>query len=368
MKGSQILKQHSEEKKECVNCGAELTYLPGSAFVACEYCGHKEKIQHPEQEFEELDLLPYLEKVGTQAHSQKISMIQCKKCGANQHIAENFKSLHCVYCSSPLLVEDTTTEDWILPGAIIPFQINKNQSRQIFARWVKNLWFAPNKLKKAVLDVQKNKGLYLPYWTFDAQLHGTYRGKRGEYYYVTVPYTVTENGKTVRRTRQERRTRWYSTNGRIGGFIDDTLVKASYRQKNRIPPQVSQWDLAKLEKFKSEYLSGFITEKYTIPLKDGHLKSVKEAEKIAHFWAKKDIGGDIQQVDALDYQLSEQTFKHILLPVYISSYQYHAKTYHFYINGQTGAIYGKRPYSVWKIAALVALVLLFILLMFALYE
>ncbi len=348
----------AEQKKACINCGAELKYKPGTAQVKCEYCGHEETIEQDGQEFQELDLKPYLKELGSQSHSEEILMLQCKNCGANQHIEENYKSLHCVYCSTPLIIEDAQKEDWILPGAILPFQFDQKKSHQIFSNWVKGLWFAPNNLKKAALDPQHTKGLYLPYWTFDAQLYAQYRGERGDYYYVTVPYTTTENGKTVTRTRQEQRTRWSPANGDIQGFVDDTLIKASDQKRNPIPQKISNWKLDALQSFNSNFLSGFVTEKYTIPLKEGHLSSTKEAEKIARSWARKDIGGDTQRVHQIQMQLSDETFKHILLPVYISAYQYTGKKYRFYINGQTGTISGKRPYSFWKIFFTVILVII----------
>ncbi len=117
----------------------------------------------------------------------------------------------------------------------------------------------------------------------------------------------------------------------------------------RIPQKIARWNLNLLEPFDSSYLAGFITEKYTIPLQDGHLKAKEEAKKIADQWARRDIGGDTQRVHSLDMKLSEETFKHILLPVYISAYQFKGKRYTFFVNGQSGVLSGQRPYSFWKI-------------------
>lgn len=350
----------SEQKKSCINCGAELIYKPGSSEIKCEYCGHHEEIDQEGQGFKELELQPYLEQLGTQSHSEEILMLQCKNCGANQHVEENYKSLHCVYCSTPLIIEEAKKEDWILPGAIIPFQFDQKKSHKIFSKWVRGLWFAPNNMQKASLDPQHTKGLYLPYWTFDAQLYAQYQGERGDYYYVSVPYTTTENGKTVSRTRQERRTRWSPTRGDISGFVDDTLVKASHQRRNQIPEKITNWNLDALQPFNTNFLAGFVTEKYTIPLKEGHIESQREAEKIARSWARHDIGGDTQRVHQVEMQLSDETFKHILLPVYISSYQYAGQKYNFFVNGQTGAISGKRPYSFWKIFFFVLCILIVI--------
>jgi DNA-directed RNA polymerase subunit RPC12/RpoP len=341
--------QKSEFKKSCVNCGAELTYAPGTTELTCEYCGHRQDIPPAVDGFEELELQPYLDTVGSQSHSEAITILNCKNCGANQHIEENYKSLHCVYCNSPLIIEDARKEEWILPGAVLPFQITQQKAHIIFKNWVNKLWWAPNKLKKASIDPQNTKGLYVPYWTFDAQLFAAYTGQRGDYYYVSVPYTTTVNNKVVTQMRQERRTRWTPASGTISGFVDDTLIEASKQKSGVIPRKVAHWNLTQLQPFDSSYLSGFVTEKYTITLLDGHLSANEEAKKIADRWARRDIGGDTQRVSSLDMKLSNETFKHILLPVFVSAYTFKGKRFNFFVNGQTGVLSGSRPYSFWKI-------------------
>ena len=142
-------KSKSELKKACINCGAELLYAPGTTELQCNYCGHSETIAAVQNSFEELELRPYLDELGNLSHSELISLIQCKNCGANQHIEENYKSLHCVYCSMPLIIEDLQKEEWILPGALVPFQLTKEKAHSIFKAWGKTLWITPNKLNKA---------------------------------------------------------------------------------------------------------------------------------------------------------------------------------------------------------------------------
>jgi len=353
--------QESIHKKSCVNCGAELNYAPGTTELKCDYCGYTQEITPSETSFEELELKKYLDEMGSLTHSEEITVLHCKNCGANQHIEENYKSLHCVYCTMPLIIEDAYKEDWILPGAVLPFQLDQEKAHSIFKNWVKGLWWAPYDLKKAALDPQNTKGLYAPYWTFDAQLYAAYTGQRGDYYYVTVSHT---NGKGQRTTRQERRTRWTPASGSIQGFVDDTLIRASKQRSGLIPRAVAQWNLKSLQPFDSSFLAGFVTEKYTIPLKEGHLSANEEAERIATRWACRDIGGDTQRVSSINMKLTEETFKHILLPVYISAYKFKEKRYNFFVNGQTGAVSGERPYSFWKIflfiLAIIAVISIFI--------
>ena len=343
----------SEQKKACANCGAELNYKPGTHQLKCDYCDYEEFIEQDKSSFEELELKHYLELVGAKAHTHTISLINCKNCGANQHIEENYKSLRCVYCGEPLILEDVQGEGWILPGAVIPFQLDKSKARQIFKTWVKGIWFAPNKLKKAALDAEGLHGLYIPYWTFDANLYANYQGQRGDYYYVTETYRT----KQGNRTRQVRKTRWSPASGNVSGFIDDILINASEKKRREIPSKISRWNLKELTPFNPKYLSGFVTEKYTISLKDAHHLSFQKAKDIAYSWIRRDIGGDAQQVSNADIDLSDETFKHILLPVYISNYTYSGKEYHFYVNGQTGEISGKHPLSFWKIFFLILFII-----------
>lgn len=353
---------NSERKKSCVNCGAELTYEPGTDLITCDYCGHKEVIEESQQPFQELELNKYMQEMGAQSHSMEITMLHCKNCGANQHIEESYKSLHCVYCTMPLIVEDAYKDDWILPGAVIPFAFKQDKAHQIFKKWVAGLWWAPNNLQRASLSAENTKGLYVPYWTFDAELDAQYTGQRGEYYYVT---RTTGSGKNKKTTR-ERRTRWYPAQGAVSGFVDDTLVKASKQKGGQIPSKIASWNLGDLKTFDTRFLAGYVTEKYTIPLKDGHIDAKERAKDIAGNWVRRDIGGDTQRINSLDMQLSEETFKHILLPVYISSYKFNSKRYNFYVNGQTGKIHGTRPYSFWKIflAIVAALIVIAIVIYF----
>jgi len=78
-----------------------------------------------------------------------------------------------------------------------------------------------------------------------------------------------------------------------------------------------------------------------------------------------DIGGDEQRITSVATEYSNITFKHILLPVYAGAYRFSGKIYQIVVNGRTGEIQGDRPYSFWKLAALVVF-LGFLLMIFLL--
>jgi len=71
-----------------------------------------------------------------------------------------------------------------------------------------------------------------------------------------------------------------------------------------------------------------------------------------------DIGGDRQRVHGINTKISDVTFKHILLPVWLAAYKYNGKTFRFVVNGRTGKVQGERPYSALKITIAVVIGLL----------
>ncbi len=110
------------------------------------------------------------------------------------------------------------------------------------------------------------------------------------------------------------------------------------------------WSLNKLMPFRQEFLSGFVTETYQTPLKEGFSEAQQLMRPSIENAVMNDIGGDEQRIGAQKTEYSDVTFKHILLPVWLSAYAYGGKTYRFTVNAQTGEVSGERPYSVWKIA------------------
>ncbi len=68
---------------------------------------------------------------------------------------------------------------------------------------------------------------------------------------------------------------------------------------------------------------------------------------------KFDIGGDRQRVEDIDTRMSDLTFKHILVPVWLLSYDYRGRAFQVVVNGYTGEIAGRYPKSVWKILLVV---------------
>jgi hypothetical protein len=105
--------------------------------------------------------------------------------------------------------------------------------------------------------------------------------------------------------------------------------------------------------YKSEYLSGYLAERYSIGLKDGWVIAQEEVNNILVNDIKKEINSDEVRCLNLDTNYNKIKFKHLLLPVWISTYTYKKKLYSFMVNGQNGKVNAKAPLSIFKISVLV---------------
>jgi hypothetical protein len=161
------------------------------------------------------------------------------------------------------------------------------------------------------------------------------------------------NGKPE--TVRVAKVRWRPASGHVARFFDDVLVLASRSLPKKHTDALEPWDLSELEPYQPEYLAGFRAEAYGVALDDGYHEARAYMDRIIVRDVKFDIGGDRQRVHDIDTRVSEVTFKHVLLPVWLAAYKYRGKSYRFVVNGRTGAVQGERPWSGWKIAFAVIL-------------
>jgi hypothetical protein len=144
-------------------------------------------------------------------------------------------------------------------------------------------------------------------------------------------------------------TRWYPASGSVSASFDDVLVCASKSLPHEMIDELEPWDLHELKPYDARYLSGFVTERYKIGLEEGFSISKEKMDGPIREKIRRDIGGDEQQITSVNTTYSEVKFKHLLLPLWISSYRYNDKIYRFVINARTGEVNGDRPWSWIKI-------------------
>ncbi len=340
----------------CSNCSGTVTFKPGSSTVVCDYCGAENHIEVEATVVEEQDFHAILSQLDASEEHQDVQVVRCGSCGAETQFESHEAAGDCAFCGTNIVMEGGSSKNVIKPKFLLPFKIEKKEGYRLFQEWVKKLWFAPSDLQKKA-KTNKLTGMYLPFWTYDTDTICQYTGQRGDDYWVTETYTYTVDGKTKTGTRQVRRTSWTSVSGTVYNSFDDVTVGASRSLKRKYMDALEPWDLENLVPFSENYLAGYVAECYQVGLEEGfgHAKDIMDGT--IHQTICSDIGGDHQRVGTKNVQYNDITFKHILLPVWLSAFRYGEKTYNFMINARTGEVQGERPWSWIKIAGLVVLII-----------
>ena len=221
---AETLAQH---KFACPACGAEAIWNPAKQALVCPFCGTTSpaKIDATAGGIVEHDLVTALrgitdDKRGWQAEKR---YVKCQSCQAISVLDPKRQAQRCEFCGSAQLVAYEQTKDAFRPESVLPFKISEDKARDGIRGWYGKLWLAPNALKRRALT-DTVKGIYLPYWTFDAHVDATWTAEAGHYYYTTESYTDND-GRT--QTRQVQHVRWEPASGRLQHFFDDDLICAS---------------------------------------------------------------------------------------------------------------------------------------------
>jgi DNA-directed RNA polymerase subunit RPC12/RpoP len=357
----------AQQKFACPACGAEAHWNPAKQALVCPYCGtiSPAKLEQLENSSRivEHDLVTALRSVPDSQRgwgAQKIS-VKCQSCHAISVLDPERVAQRCDFCGSAQLVPYEQVKDAFTPESLLPFKISQAQVRETIRQWYGNRWFAPNKLKNAAMTDQLH-GIYLPYWTFDAHVNADWTAESGDYYYETEYYTDSE-GK--RQSRQVQKTRWYYSSGSLQNFFDDELVAASVGVDPDKLRKVEPFPLEEIVHYNSGYVAGWVVERYQIDLVAAAKRAREIMEAKTHALCAREVPGDTHRNLEVSAVYTAQTFKHILLPVWLLTYNFGAHRFQVVINGVTGTIAGDYPKSWIKIAlAILAVAFIIILLVY----
>ncbi len=338
------------QRFKCDNCGAELAYDATARKLKCAHCGALREVP-ADRRVVERDLFAGLAEMPRGLGAQ-VRVHRCQECGANVSFPVGVTATRCTFCGGSKVLDQAENANAIRPESLLPFALDRKQANAAFAKWLGKLWFRPGDLRR-LAAVEEVQGVYVPFWTYDARVHSEWQAERGRYYYVEEEYTTQENGETVTKTRQVRQTEWEPAWGARDDFFDDLLVCASRGLPPELADRFKTFNTKQLVAYSPAYLAGWSAEEYAVDLAEGWAKAEQRIAAEQRARCGRDVGGDTHRNLVVENTFSDVTFKHVLLPVWIAAYRYREKIYRFLVNGQTGEVVGKAPWSVAKIVAFV---------------
>jgi hypothetical protein len=330
-----------------------LVWDPDVDAMACSHCEHRQTLAPSSATILER---PLEDAAGAaRGFGTDVRIVQCSSCGARVSFDASSTSTDCVFCGSPAVLHQDERRNPLRPESLIPLDIGRDDVRKQFRKWTAGLWFRPNALRR--IDQFQARGVYVPCWTFDANVHSNWSADSGTYYYVTVMVPRRVNGRTTMVAQRVRHVRWTPAWGERADSFDDLLVPASGYVRADLMHKLGDFDTRALLPYQPEYLAGWHAEEYRIDLADGWkiAQGMLEAQQEAR--CAGDVPGDTHRDLRVANTVSEVRWKHILLPIWTLAYRCNGKPYTVLIHGQTGRVQGDAPISWLKVLGFVGLLL-----------
>ena len=314
-----------------------MTYNPAHATLKCDYCGTEVKVDMNEYA-EEID---FARIVSGNDWGDETKVFECHNCGARQILGKREISPTCAFCGTHNVVE-TADLSGLKPNALLPFLISKDSASKQYVKWAKKKFFAPREFKKDLKSPEKIAGHYYPAFTFDSDTRTPYSGTLGKHYYTTHR----DSKGNIKRVRH---TRYFNISGNLSWFFNDVFVQASKPDDTKMLKKLSPYATDSAHKYKEDFLHGFSASQYH---KSGmecwqEARGIMQNEVRSRILAKYDY--DVISSFNFNMHCYSTTYKYLLIPVYVGHTTYKKKLYNFYMNGQSGKVWGKTPKSPLKI-------------------
>jgi DNA-directed RNA polymerase subunit M/transcription elongation factor TFIIS len=348
--------RESIETRPCPQCGAQLVFDIARQMLGCPSCGYGQEITNDpgavvqEQSLHGAMVQAFASRQAPQLQEEK--EVVCQNCGGHTTFVGTNTMVRCPYCATP--IERTDVHDApnrLAVDGVLPFTVTDKTAEERLKEWIQKRWFAPNEFKR-YSRTGSFESVYAAYFTYDAVTTTDYRGERGE----TRTRTVRRNGEE----HTETYTQWYSASGRVVDSFDDVMVLGNIGFDRRYVDKLEPWPTHQLQPYNPEYVAGHLCRTYDRGVDECFEDAKVIMEHTIDRSIRRDIGGDQQRIHHKSIHWANQTYKHVLLPIWLLTVIYEEKPLQVFMNGVTGEIHGQRPWSKVKIAAAVIAVIIVI--------
>lgn len=346
-KPKDVLEQAPRSYK-CPQCGAATRFDVAHGGVSCEHCGYlarsteKSVGQAAEQHEFTLEALVLAE----QGWGIDRPNLHCDSCGAELSLSPEALTSSCPFCASNKVNISKAPADILRPKFLIPFKIVPENVQSFAREWLGKGWFHPPELASSAL-IHRFKGIYLPYWTFDALINADWRAQVGY-------------ERTVRDREGNSRTvidwRWESGNARL--MFDDLPQTGTNKVSNFLLEKLLPFQMHDLVAYSPDFLAGWQAQNYNVVLPDAWQTAKDKMREKAQAACRGQIRSSHVRNFSMTANFSDEAWRYVLLPVYLAVYKHENRVFQVMVNGQTGAVAGQKPVAWWKIWLAIAALLL----------
>lgn len=333
---------------KCPCCGATLQFDAGSQMVKCPYCDSEFDVSTTMKNEGDLSVAADnvdLASDGGMEWSEKelygITEYQCNSCGGNIYSEETTSATICPYCGNAVILKGRLS-GVLKPDKVMPFKQTKEQAIEGLKKHCGGQRFVPKKFIENN-RLEEIKGLYVPFWVYDADLD------------ADVTYRCTTVRKWTSGDTEYTETKYYDVkrSGQIS--FDHVPVDGSTKMPDDLMESIEPFDYDQAADFTTGYLSGYVADKYDLDQDQQRPRARQRmADGAAEQFQTTVNGYDTVSVERSDISARSSTVNYVLYPVWLMNTDWNGRKFIFAMNGQTGKMVGNLPADMLKLGGATA--------------
>ena len=326
------------QEYKCPCCDGAIEFDAQSQKMACPYCGNEFEMETLASYDSELQKdsesnMEWETNAGAEwqeGEADGLRTYQCKSCGGEIVGDDTLAASKCPYCGNQVVMMGQFSGA-LKPDFVIPFKLDKKAAKEALIRHYSGKKFLP-KVFKDQNHIEEIKGVYVPFWLFDADANANvrYKGSRIRMWSDSrYEYTETSFFSVIRE-------------GTLG--FEKVPVDGSTKMDDALMESIEPFDYSQAVDFRTAYLAGYVADKYDVDAE----ASIERANTRIKQSTEDSFASSIQGYDTVTpvystIDLANGTSKYALLPVWILNTEWNGQKYTFAMNGQTGKIVGDLP-------------------------
>ena len=321
---------------KCTSCGGSLKFSSTKQKLICTSCGTEFEVSEFDSTAAASGEVQYQAKKDEwDVHGEGLVVYECKNCGGEVVGDESMASTKCPYCENPIVIS-SKFEGSLRPDLVIPFKLNKKAAEQELRNHVNKIKLAPGAFK-AGNHISEIKGVYVPFWLFDANVHASGR------------FEAEKIHKHSDSQYDYKETEFYDVYREGDMSFQNVPADASKQMNDSLMDSIEPYDVSAAVPYSSAYMAGYLANKYDVSVQECQPRADKRMEQTA----KDLIRGQVKGYDAVHdkggtFNKTSSAYKYALYPVWILNTMWNGNKYTFAMNGQTGKLVGDVPYSKGK--------------------
>lgn len=277
-----------------------------------------------------------------EGESDHMRIYVCNSCGGEIIAEDTTGATHCPYCDNPIVMTGSFAGD-LKPDYVIPFKLDKEAAKKALKEFMTNKKLLP-KLFKDENHLDEVKGIYVPFWLFDADAEANmaYRATRVRVWHDSqYNYEETQYYRVLRAGKLE---------------FEHIPVDASSKMADDMMDSLEPYDFSEAVNFQTAYLSGYLADRYDVNAEASvERANARVKTSTAHALASTVNGYTTVTPQESNIRLANGKSHYALLPVWILNTTWQGEKYTFAMNGQTGKFVGNMPMdkrAYWKLRLL----------------